>query len=119
MEIETHADIAKLDVISLLSLEFPWIKFERIEHIAQKIVDDVFMLALEEMAKDLWADDEDEDDLVLADMQKDILDLKRCVLDLSKRIDRLKVRSSYDYHATGSHSNGLENPWHDYGLKRS
>ena len=125
MEIPLHVDIAKIDIIGLLSLEFPWMKLERIEHIAQKIIDDVFTLALQEVLDQLWAEDEKKDkmDIHLADINKDIHDLKKVVLDLSKRLDKVGHYAGlpYPHHATSAHfndnSNGMSNPWHDYGKK--
>ena len=126
METPLHVDIAKIDIIGLLSLEFPWMKSERIEHIAQKIIDDVLALALQDIFDDLWAEDEkvEKMDIYLADINKDIIDLKKAVLDLSKRLDKVGHYAGipYPHHATSSHFNekynGLTNPWHDYG-KRS
>jgi hypothetical protein len=128
MDTTSYTDVAIQDCIGLLSLEFPWMKEKRIEAISRKIVEDVLQLAFEDAALESWVEYENQPTSVytrsrIEAAEKDILNLKKTILDLAGRLDNVSkyARVPLDHHATSSHFNerynGLANPWHDYGKK--
>ena len=128
MDTTRYTEVAIQDCIGLLSLEFPWMKEKRIEAISRKIVEDILELALDEIEEGAWLDyvahpAVDETLSRVEAAEKDILNLKKTILDLSGRLDNVSkyARVPLDHHATSSHFNerynGLANPWHDYGKK--
>ena len=128
MDTTRYTEVAIQDCIGLLSLEFPWMKEKRIEAISRKIVEDILELALDEIEEGAWLDyvahpAVDETLSRVEAAEKDILNLKKTILDLAGRLDNVSKYAGvpYQHHATSSHFNekynGLANPWHDYGKK--
>lgn len=121
-------ELAITDCAGYLALELPWMKEERIDQMARHIVEGTLELALDEMEMGAWLDyvahpAVDETLSRVEAAEKDILNLKKTILDLAGRLDNVSkyARVPLDHHATSSHFNerynGLANPWHDYGKK--